>query len=141
MPVIRLCLLALLAAIIAGCSSTPEYQPIEPDTSLLAPAQQALAKAQAANAEQFAPRALDSARQKLSLARDIIYLAASQGRKLNDAERARVRRLVHSAQLDARLAIVQAQALAAGAELQQLRQALRAPSALAGSAPATRASP
>ncbi|MDN5780877.1 MAG: hypothetical protein L0H23_02455, partial [Luteimonas sp.] len=122
MPVIRLCGILLFFALVAGCSSTPEYQPIEPDTGLLMAAEQALAEANTPQAEKFAPRALDWARQRLSLARDIVYIAAREGRALDDAERARVQRLVESAQLDARLAIIRSRALAASAELAEARQ-------------------
>lgn len=124
MPVIRLCWMLLLAVAIAGCASTPDYEPIEPDMSLLAPAQQALTQARAAHVKKFAPRALDAARQKMSLARDVIYLAASKGRGLNPAEHERVVDLVQSARLDAKLALVKTQARATRVKLEQLQRAV-----------------
>lgn len=125
MPVIRLCGILLFLALVAGCTSTPEYQPIEPDTTLLTAAQQALADANSAAAQKYAPRALDRARQQISLARDIIYVAAREGRAINNTERERVESLAASAQLDAQLAVVRSRALAAGAELADVRRALR----------------
>src|SRR5699024_6358008 len=95
MPVIRLCRIALLVALIAsaaGCANTSEtdFTAIEPDMSLLTPAKQALAQAGSDQVERYAPQALDSARQNISLAEDIITLAARQGRTINDSERARI---------------------------------------------------
>lgn len=125
MPVIRLCGILLIFALVAGCTSTPEYQPIEPNTALLTAAQQALTAANSAAAQKYAPRALDRARQRISMARDIIYVAAREGRAINDTERERVNSLAASAQLDAQLAVVRSRALAAGAELADVRRALR----------------
>lgn len=124
MPVARIFWIMLLAVLVAGCTNTPDYHAIEPDLSLLAPAEQALAEAHDAHVEQFAPQALDAARRRVSLARDIIYLAARQGRELNDAEHERVTSLVQSARLDARLALVKTQASAVGVKLKQLQRAL-----------------
>lgn len=132
MPVIRLCWIVLLMALVAlaaGCANTSESDfsaAIEPDMSVLAPAKQALAQANSGQVERFAPRALDSARQNISLAEDIITLAARQGRALNDSERARVQDLAQSAQLDAQLAIVQTRAKTAAAKLKQLQGILHA---------------
>lgn len=136
MPAVRLACLSLLALLVAGCASSPESMgpPIEPNTSLLAPAQKALQEARAADAENFAPRALDAARRRLALARDIIYLAARQGRKLNNEEYERVTDLVKAARLDARLALVKTRALAAGVKLKKLKRILASKGAPASGA-------
>lgn len=125
MPVFRLGWILLFVLAVAGCAGTAEHQAIEPDMSVLEPAQQMLAKARAAHVEQFAPQALDAARRRLALARDIIYLAARQGRQLSDAEHTRVTQLVEAARLDAQLALVKTQALAVGVKLKQLQQVLQ----------------
>lgn len=121
MSAVRLCCISLLALLIAGCASAPAKQPIEPNLSLLAPANKALAKARAAHAQQFAPLVLDAARRRLALARSIIYMAARQGRELTDEERERVTDLVKAARLDARLALVKTQARAVGKKLEMLQ--------------------
>lgn len=124
MPVVRLCWMLLFALLVAGCANSPDQQGVEPDLSLLAPAEQALDEARSAHVEQFAPRALDAARRRLALARDIIYVAARQGRALDDAEHERVTNLVEAARLDARLALVKTQAMAVGLKLDELQRAL-----------------
>lgn len=124
MPAIRLCCMLLLALAITGCAGSPPKPAVEPDKALLQPAEQAIQKAVAAHVEHFAPRALDDARGRLALARDILYLAARQGRELNDDEHERVTGLVEGARLDARLALVKTQALAVGVKLKEMQGSL-----------------
>jgi|SRR5699024_3159872 len=121
MPAIRLCCMLLLALAITGCASTSPQPAIEPDNTVLQPAQQAIQKAVAAHVEHFAPRALDEARGRLALAQDILYLAAREGRELNDDEHQRVTGLVEGARLDARLARVKTQALAVGVKIKEMQ--------------------
>lgn len=124
MPVVRLCFVLLFALLVTGCASAPSGPPIKPNMALLAPAEQALEKARAAHVTTFAPRALDAARGRLALARDILYIAARQGRRLNDQELERVTALVEAARLDAHLALVKTQAMAVGVKLNQMQHSL-----------------
>lgn len=132
MPVVRVCCMLLLALLVAGCASQPRGPAIEPNLSLLAPAKQALKQARSAHAEKFAPRALDAARRRLALARDVVYLAARQGRKLNEEESERVKDLVNAARLDARMALTKTQAIATGVKLQEMQHTLAKKRAPAG---------
>lgn len=126
MPVTRLCAILLFALLVTGCASAPSGPPIQPNESMLAPAKQALHKARAAHVDTFAPRALDAARGRLSLARDILYVAARQGRELTEKEHERVTDLVKAARLDARFALVKTQAKAVATKLEQLQHGLDA---------------
>lgn len=103
--------LASLLVVLGGCASSQAlHGPSAPDFSPLAPAQQALSKALDAQAGDFAPRLVDAARRRITIARDILYSAADQSRPLNDREDDRVQQLVSAAQLDAKAALVKAQA-------------------------------
>jgi len=122
----RLLYMAMLVLTASACAGTsaPDRDPIDADLSALAPAEQALQELDSANARQAAPRALDAARRRLSLARDIIYAAALEGRRPDEAEQRRITNLVEGARLDARLARVRAQVHEVDDQLAQVRQEL-----------------
>lgn len=115
--------LALLLVLVGGCASNAGLQgPSAPDLSPITPAQQALNKALDAQAGDFAPRTVDAARRRITIARDILYSAAHQDRSLNETEDDRVQQLVSAAQLDARAALIEAQAKAVKSRVGDIRE-------------------
>lgn len=115
-------ILAVLLVLVGGCASNTDLQgPTAPDLSPITPAQQALNKALDAQAGDFAPRTVDAARRRITIARDILYSAAHQNRSLNKIEDSRVQQLVSAAQLDAKAALVEAQAKAVQSRLADVK--------------------
>lgn len=114
-------LLIALSAALVGCAGSSVKPPSVPDDSALQPAEQALAEARAAQADTFAPRSVDASRRRIATARDILFSAARARRPLSEREQSRVDQLVTAAQLDARSALVETQARAVQAKLEQLQ--------------------